>query len=191
MRRVSAIVLAAGKSTRFGGPNKVLADWNGRPMVRCVVDALVDVGLPVTVVTGRDADLVASTVSPANAVVNPRYEEGMGTSLACGVASLADADGFLIALADMPDLRAEVVEQLLSAFEAAESDAIVVPVYSDEPDRFGHPVIFASCYREALQSLSGDQGARAILREHTDRVIKVPVAGLLRDLDSPDASPEP
>lgn len=183
MRKVSAVVLAAGLSSRFGGPNKVLAPWRGRPMVRQVVDTLGECGLPVTVVTGRDAKLVQAAVAPASTAFNARFEEGMGTSIACGVASLGSCDGILIALADMPELRADVVSALLSAFQSAPEEAIVVPIYDAEPDRPGHPVLFSAKYRSELQALTGDQGARAILKANPAQIIEVPVTGRLDDID--------
>ena len=184
--RVSVVVPAAGLSRRFGGPNKLLQPWGKGTVVGAVVGALLSCGLPVIVVTGRDADLVAEAVTPAKAVYNERFAEGLGTSIACGVDACPDCDGFLVALGDMPELRPDVVQALLSSFNDAA--AILAPVYEAEPDRPGHPVLFGSAYREELSCLEGDEGARSVMVANKDRIKLIPVIGGLDDIDEPAAS---
>jgi molybdenum cofactor cytidylyltransferase len=142
--------------------------------------------------------LVAEAVAPSRTVFNPRFEEGLGSSIACGaratdpssagfqpVSGPEASDGYLIALADMPSLRSDVVRRLLEAFESAPLDAILAPVYSDEPDRPGHPVIFGSGHLRQLQLLDGDQGARPILLAHPEAVRLIAIEGALEDMDLP------
>lgn len=183
MRFVKAIVPAAGLSSRFGGPNKMLADWNGRSVVRNVVDTLVDCDIEVLVVTGRDAELVEQEVRPARCVFNAEFASGLGSSLAAGVSATGPCNGFLIALGDMPNLRAEAVRSLIDRFESAPEGAIVAPVYSTEPDRLGHPIVFCASYRATLEALSGDAGARSIIQANRDSVFEVACEGELVDLD--------
>ena len=89
----------------------------------------------------------------------------------------------MIALADMPDIDPVVVSKLIAELA---SDAIAAPVYSDEPDRLGHPVLFGADYRSALESLSGDAGARSIIEANRSKVIRIEVCGRFRDIDTPD-----
>lgn len=185
MRTVNAIVPAAGLARRFGGPNKLLQPCGESTVVGTVVRCLIRCGLPVIVVTGRDADEVARAATPAISVPNPRYEEGLGSSIAAGVAGSATADGYLIALGDMPGIRPAVIEALLQAFETADEHAILAPVYSSEPDRPGHPVLFAATYRPDLEHLSGDEGAKSILHANRGYLRLVPVDGALPDIDRP------
>ena len=185
MRTVSAIVPAAGQSTRFGGPNKLLQPWNGTTVVGAVVRALRESRLEVVVVTGRDADLVADAVEPAQTVFNPRFETGLGTSIAQGVAN-APEGGYLIALGDMPGILPEVVISLLEAYEQGTSDAIIAPIYADQPDRIGHPVLFGSNYRQNLIALHGDQGARSIIDSASQKLVRISVPGRLPDIDTPE-----
>ncbi|MFI5385473.1 MAG: NTP transferase domain-containing protein [Fimbriimonadales bacterium] len=185
MRAISAIVPAAGLSSRFGGPNKLLQPWGDMTVVGAVVRTLLDCGLRVVVVTGRDADLVAKAVEPARAVFNPRFEEGLGASIAAGVAASGPVAGFLIALGDMPGLQEGTVRALLTEFEGSPPDSIWAPVYAGEPDRPGHPMLFGSAYREALQALTADEGARRIVRANRDKLRLLPVPGDLNDLDRP------
>lgn len=185
MRKVSAIVPAAGLARRFGGPNKLLQPFGETTVVGSTVRCLVDCGLPVIVVTGRDADKVARAIGPATAVYNPRYEEGLGSSIAAGIAASGPSDGYLIALGDMPGIRSDVIERLLQEFETASAEAILAPVYSSEPDRTGHPVLFAGIYRPHLERLRGDEGAKAIVKRNHDKLRLVPVDGALPDVDQP------
>ncbi len=184
LKTVVAIVPAAGLSRRFGGPNKLLQPWDGGSVVGSVVQTLVETGLPVIVVTGRDANLVSEAAGPSRSVFNPKFEDGLGTSIAAGVAASEPCQGFLIALGDMPGLRAEVVRMLLEAFQLAPPGSLLSPVYSEEPERPGHPVLFDSTYRADLEALSGDEGARAVLQSNRHRLQLVPVGGALGDIDT-------
>ena len=185
MPGVSAVVPAAGLSSRMEGPNKLLLPWEGGTVVGAVASCLLSCGLDVVVVTGRDAELVAEAVSPARTVFNPDFAEGLGRSISVGVGACAEAEGWMIALGDMPGLDLGVVKLLLSRFASAGSDAIVAPVYSAEPERHGHPVIFGAAYRDELLALSDDSGARPIVARHLDLLVSVVVEGSLGDIDTP------
>jgi molybdenum cofactor cytidylyltransferase len=113
-------------------------------------------------------------------VVNERAADGMGSSLACGVAAAPDAAGWVIALADMPFIRADTV----SAVARALGSGAVVAAPS-HAGRRGHPVGFAAAFRRELEALSGDRGARSLLARHADRLTLVPSddPGVLRDVD--------
>lgn len=180
---IVAIVPAAGLSRRFGGPNKLLQPWGDSTVVATTVNMLLGCGLPTIVVTGRDADQVASAVHPAQAVFNPRFEDGLSSSIAVGVSNAGACDGFLIALGDMPTLRADVVTTLIDAFNQSPNNIILAPVYKEEPDRPGHPVLFGSAYRKELEALTGDGGARSVVRAHREKLRLVPVEGHLADID--------
>jgi molybdenum cofactor cytidylyltransferase len=185
MRSVSAIVTAAGLSTRFGGPNKLLQPWGEKNVVGAVVRSLLDCGLVVIVVTGRDAEQVEDAVQPAQSVFNPKFESGLGSSIACGVAN-APEGGYLIALGDMPGIRPDVVRTLLESYGHADSDAIIAPVYGDEPDRIGHPVLFGCSYRKDLLELTGDEGARSVIESADQKLVRISVPGSLPDFDAPE-----
>ena len=185
------MVLAAGRSTRMGGANKLLEDVGGRPLVARAVDALLASHAdPVVVVTGHQAAEVEGALGgrPLRVVRNSRPEAGMGASLARGVAALdrlrPPPDGALVALGDMPDVSAAGLEALLAAFQEAGPEAIVVPVHGG---RRGHPVLFGAAHLPALRRLAGDRGARAVLEANAGRVVEVPVddPGVLRDVDTP------
>jgi len=176
-------------------------------VIGTTVSTLLDACLSVVVVTGRDAALVEREIvsafhhhfstllgdddeKPAETIsiaFNPEWETaGLGRSIAVGVSAAPEADGYLIALGDMPGIRQDVIGALLEALESEGDETIVLPVYEDEPDRPGHPVFFGRAYRAALESLTGDEGARSILRANRESVRRVAVTGGLEDIDLPE-----
>jgi molybdenum cofactor cytidylyltransferase len=115
-------------------------------------------------------------------VVCKNAADGMGTSLAAGIKATADADGWVIALADMPFIRPETIR--LIAKGIVEGAAIAAPSYQGER---GHPVGFARRFRDDLLALNGDEGARQLLKAHPDWItlFEVDDPGVLRDIDTP------
>jgi molybdenum cofactor cytidylyltransferase len=188
--KIAAVVLAAGKSTRMGGDNKLLKSLHGQPMIARTIAALAaSPADPIIVVTGNDAAGVEAALKgrAVTTVHNPRFAEGMSTSLKAGLAALPDdADGVLIALGDMPAVTGQAVACLIAAFNPTEGRAIVVPSFQGKR---GNPVLFARAYVDEMTHLEGDTGARALLSAHADAVyeVEMPDAGILADADTPAA----
>ncbi|MDX1432119.1 MAG: molybdopterin-binding/glycosyltransferase family 2 protein [Gammaproteobacteria bacterium] len=189
--RVAALVLAAGQSKRMGARNKLLERVDGVPMVAHAVDAArAAAGGRVYVVTGHEAARIAEALAgreDVHFVHNPRYAEGLSTSLAAGLAALdADVDAALVCLGDMPRVTRAHIEALLAAFDPEEGRAICVPLWAGQR---GHPVLWARRFFDDIATIKGDVGARHLLGEYADLVCEVPVAddGVLLDVDSPDA----
>ena len=166
----------------MGGPNKLLLPYDDTTVVSAVVRTLLDCGLDVVVVTGRDADDVRRAVGPARTIHNPDFEKGLGTSIAAGVRAVPVTNAVLIALGDMPALREDVVNALVTH---ASSSNIVVPRYIDDPDTPSHPVLFGSAFRQSLTDLRGDKGAMSVIKQYSSSVMSVPVSGSLHDIDDP------
>ncbi len=187
--RVAAIVLAAGLSRRMGGPNKLLAVLDGVPIVRRVALALLaSKADPVLVVTGHQEEAVREALSglAVQLVPNPAYEEGLAASVRAGIeATPEDVDGALIALGDMPWVRAEHVDALIVAFDPRGPSTICVPVHER---RRGHPVLWSARHFGEMRKLEGDVGARELLERHAGAVLAVNVddAGVHLDVDTPD-----
>ena len=135
--RVTAVVLAAGAGSRFGG-GKLLASIDGRPVLQHVVDRLVEAGIQdLVVVLGADADAIDAAIDwgPARRVRNPDPGRGLSSSLRVGLDAVgADATAVVIALGDQPRLAVETIRALLEAARTADSDrTVVVPVYRRRP----------------------------------------------------------
>jgi molybdenum cofactor cytidylyltransferase len=187
---VAALVLAAGQSRRMGPVNKLLADVDGKPMVRHVVDAVLGSrARPVVIVTGHEAERVRAALDglPVTFVDNPDYAEGLSTSLRRGLAALPEtAQGALVCLGDMPLIESKQLDRLIAAFDPVAARAICVPVWHGKR---GNPVLWARRFFAEMQAVEGDVGARHLIGEHGDSVHEVEIESdaVLIDIDSPDA----
>jgi len=189
-RKLAAVVLAAGRSTRMGGPNKLLADVGGKPMVRIAAEqALASKARPVVVVTGHQRERVEAALSglPVTFVHNPDFADGLSTSLKAGVAALPqDVDGAIVCLGDMPHVDASLIDRLLAAFDPERGALVVVPTIGGKR---GNPVVWSRRFFPELAQLEGDVGARHLIASYPEAVAEVPVSGnaALLDIDTPDA----
>ena len=189
-RRIAAIVLAAGASSRMPGRNKLLCEVGGVALIeRAVRAAAASQCAQVLVVTGWQAEQVEAVVRAmpkpraVTLVRNPRHASGLGTSLGRAVAALPEAiDGALVQLADMPWVAAEHIDRLIEAFER-DGPAIVVPVRNG---RRGHPVLWPRSCFPALRELDGDAGARGLLERFASEVRAVPfdTDAIFEDVDT-------
>ena len=187
--RVAALVLAAGKSSRMGGPNKLLSRIDGRPLVAHVVDAaLASRAASVTLVTGHMADRVAEAVAgrAVACVHNPDYAEGMSTSLRAGLAAIPnEAEAVIVLLADMPRVTAAMIDQLIGAYDPARGALIIVPTFEG---RRGNPVLWSRRFFPDLDRISGDIGARNVIAAYPEAVVEVELGpAVALDLDTREA----
>jgi molybdenum cofactor cytidylyltransferase len=189
-RRVAAVVLAGGRSTRMGGPNKLLAEIGGRPLVRMAVEeALASRARPVIVVTGHQRDRVAAALAglPVTFVHNPDFAQGLSTSLKAGIAAVpTDVDAAVVCLGDMPQVGAGLIDRLLAAFDPDKGALVVVPTTDGKR---GNPVVWGRRFFADLAHIEGDVGARHLLAGFRDAVVEVAVAdrGALADVDTAEA----
>jgi molybdenum cofactor cytidylyltransferase len=189
-RRVAAVVLAAGRSTRMGGPNKLLAEIARRPLVRIAAEeALASRAGPVIVVTGHQRAEVEKVLAglPVRFVHNPDFADGLGTSLRAGIAAVpADADGAIVCLGDMPQVDAGLIDRLIGAFDPDRSALIVMPTFEGKR---GNPVLWSRRFFPDLMAIEGDVGARHLIGSYGEAVVEVPVEGkaALVDVDTPEA----
>jgi len=184
---ISAIVLAAGTSSRMGSP-KPLLTVGGRPLLEHVLETVRDAHVDdIVVVLGHEAERVRDRVSfdGARTVVNAEYKEGMSTSIRAGVrAADPRSDGLLIVLGDQPFVASATIDALIARRNGSDAK-ILIPTYEG---RRGNPVLLDRSLSEDVQSITGDQGCRAIFGRHTQGILEVPVEdpGILVDLDTPE-----
>jgi molybdenum cofactor cytidylyltransferase len=189
-RRVAAVILAAGRSVRMGGPNKLLAKIGGRPLVRIAAEeALASRARPVIVVTGHQREQVEAALDGLNVqrVHNADFVDGLSTSLKVGLAAVPDAvDGAIVCLGDMPQVRASLIDRLIGAFDPERGALVVVPTIDGKR---GNPVVWSRRFFPELMALEGDVGARHLIVRYAEAVTEVALAdtAALIDVDTPEA----
>ena len=186
---LTAIVLAAGRSTRMQQHNKLLLPWGAKRIAQVVVETVLSVAFEeVVVVVGHQRDSIQELLAdyPLRLVYNPGYAEGLSTSVARGVeAAGPQTAGYLFALGDMPRMAPQTIARLCQAFFQGATDTIAVPTVEE---RRGNPVIFSRSYRSELLQLEGDRGARPLVHKHAEKVVEVEVEdpGIFADVDTPE-----
>lgn len=185
---VGVIVLAAGRSTRMGAANKLIADLDGKQVVAHVVDGIAAAGLPPpVVVVGHMAAEVRAALGdrPATYVIAPDFAEGMSRSLRAGLAAAPpEWSAAIIALGDMPLVDPTTYEALAAA--AIDQVPVVVPTWHGKR---GNPLVWNRAHWGDLAALNGDGGGKVLLAALSDRLVEVPVddPGILSDVDTPEA----
>ena len=178
------LLLAAGSASRFGSdklqhplPHGVSIAVQAARHLKAEMPRVVAAVRPQAVATAR-----VLAAEGCEVVICERAAEGMGASLACAARAAGEADGYLVALADMPFVRRSTIAAVR---EALERGALLAAPYWRA--RRGHPVGFAGRLRAELEASSGDQGARRLLDAHAAELVKVPVGdpGAIRDIDRP------
>lgn len=182
---IVGVLLAAGASSRFGG-NKLLHLLDSGISVGAAAAGHLITAIPESLaVVKPDDDALPLLLSAQglSIVVNDRAGDGLGTSIACGVAAAARARGWVIALADMPMIRAATIERVANRLR--NGAALVAPVYRG---RRGHPIGFSKRFFAELTTLQSDRGGRDLLEQHADFLdqIEVDDRGVLLDLDYRD-----
>lgn len=186
---IAIAVLAAGRSSRMGNLNKLLATFDGVPLIRRSVEAALNGGgHPVITVLGHMADDIDRVLYnlPIKTVKNESYREGMSTSIKMALDQLApNVGGLMIHLADMPDISEVHIRTLIEHFIKAEEPSIVRATYSGQA---GNPVILPRTMFPLLHDLTGDSGARFLIKDSNLPVIDVELGKAAAcDVDTPAA----
>src|SRR2546423_956042 len=162
--QLAGLVLAAGRSTRMGGPNKLLEEINGKPLVRHVVEhVLASRARPIVVVTGHQKERVERALAGlvVTFVHNPDFAAGLSTSLKTGIAAVpVDADGAIVCLGDMPQVSAKLIDRLIAAVDPGGGALVVIPTILGKR---GNPVLWSRRFFADLARVEGDVGARHLI----------------------------
>ena len=184
---IGGVVLAAGLSRRMG-KNKLVAQVDGKALVRHAAEAAMAGGLdPVIVVTGHQAADIQNALAGLNVTLvhNPDYADGLSTSLKRGIESLPSSSaGAMVLLSDMPGVTGDLVAKVRAAFDPAGNRSICVAAAHGER---GHPVLWARRFFPELMRLTGDAGARGLMAAHAQQIAEVEAgnAAPLTDIDTP------
>ena len=186
--RIHALVMAAGQSRRMGNVNKLLAELNGKSLIRSVVENTCDSNVSaITVVTGFESEKIELALAGLNVnlVYNPDFASGLASSLRRGVLSMpSDCRGVVVLLGDMPHITTEMINQIVIRFDDGSANSIV---QAASYGKRGNPVMWAARYFDELCNISGDVGARHLIGEHSEHVIEVELGdAAAMDIDTPN-----
>jgi molybdenum cofactor cytidylyltransferase len=181
---IVGLLLAAGSATRFGSDKLRHALPHGVPIaVQAARHLKSEVATVFAVVKPETRELAAALrAEGCQVVICANAAEGMGASLACGARAAGKADGYLVALADMPFVRRSSIAAVRDAL--ASGATLAAPYFRA---RRGHPVGISGMFFEELLKLKGDEGAKHLLKENEHRLVKIPIGdpGVIRDIDTP------
>jgi len=182
--RIGIVVLAAGAATRFGS-SKLTVPIDGVPLVRRAALAALGASAHVVVITGAHRAAVESCIADlaVERVFNPGWADGIGGSIACGVAALSPScDATIIALGDQALIGSDEFRALIAAHARAPG-RIIAATYADV---VGPPCLFPPAFFGELIELAGDRGARMLLQRHSHLVDALPMACAAVDIDTVD-----
>jgi molybdenum cofactor cytidylyltransferase len=182
---VGVLLLAAGSSQRFGSDKRIAQLPDGRTLLNAAIECVLDSGLPLRVCLGAEDSALAATLERRgiDVAVCQTSPLGMGATLAEAARGLGDWSAVLVALADMPLIQPATIARIAAA---ATSEQIVVPSFRGQQ---GHPVAFGNHFFDLLTQCKGDRGARWVIEHNPQAVHELAIddAGILRDVDTPDA----
>lgn len=187
--KFSAILLAAGRSSRSGETHKLLSQLGQQSVIEKTADLLLFFpSIQTVTVTGDSEDRIRDLLGSRKLqlVHNKNFRNGMGSSIAVGIQALSPkADYTFICLGDMPFIRPSTIDTLMSTAADAPESSIIVPTFNGKR---GHPVVWGKRHFKSLSSLNSEVGGREIIRTNSEKVIEVEVddPGILIDLDTPE-----
>ncbi|WP_413586724.1 nucleotidyltransferase family protein [Bdellovibrio sp. HCB274] len=188
--RVSCLLLAAGKSSRMSGRNKLLLPFAGTSLVRRTAMEVLSINFEEMIaVTGHEADSISSELKdlPLKVVLNKEFESGMHSSIRTGLSNLRKYhDGFFICHSDQPELDSKMLKDMIRVFEEHEGKNIV---YLSCQGKTSQPILIPREFApEILQYPDGDYGCSYLLNKYSQRLapLEIKEEMYLRDLDTPE-----
>jgi len=184
MTEPTILLLAAGRSARMRGRDKLLEDVAGQPLLRLMASRATKAAVPVRVVLGPDQPTRRAALDGlAVEIVEAEGDDGMAASIRAGVAGLGGP--VLLVLTDMPEITANDLYLMVTLAAQAPKAILRAATKDGQP---GHPVLFPADLLPDLAQLTGDEGARAILKREAKRVHLLPLADdrAAIDLDTPE-----
>jgi molybdenum cofactor cytidylyltransferase len=184
--KIAGLILAAGCSSRMGDENKLMMPFQGKPMLKHVVNASLNSNMTQTfVVVGHQSSEIKNLVQSDDiqCVENEQWETGMASSIVAGISQLKQFDGFLILLGDMPLVTPELINEIIFHGSA---DKIVIPI---KDGLHGNPVFFGSKFRDELLTLYGDSGAKKVIQDNLSSMIKIEIQSntIFKDYDTKES----
>jgi len=186
MANIPILLLAAGGSTRMGQAKQLLS-WGNQTLIEHQIQTLRYTGRPVLVVLGSNSDRIEPVIAKfdVDIFINSDWEKGMGSSISLGISQIIQkfpkADGVLITVLDQPLITTSYFQKMLDAIQPGSRQIIVSRSASGWT---GVPVLFDRCYFDELSQLADDEGAKKVIKRHTENVRLIEAGEILEDMDS-------
>jgi len=184
---ISAILLAAGQSKRMNGENKLIKEIQGIPLIKLSVKNILASSIDeLIIVLGHQKEIVEKLIDKHEKikfVFNKDFESGMASSIKTGLDNLSEKiEAFFICLGDMPMINQDVYNQLIRSRNNKE---IIVPTYKGQQ---GNPILFSKSMKSIIISIEGDIGAKKILEQNKDKILKVKIddINITKDFNTKD-----
>ena len=192
---ISAILLAAGESSRMKGKNKLTIDIDGVPLIKYAVKNILGSGVDeVIIVLGHEKSIIENIIKKNKKIkfiYNESYKNGMASSIKKGLSSISkNAEAFFICLGDMPDVNQNIYNKLMKArynynkkLAPEKKKEIIIPTFEEKD---GNPILFSRFMKEKIMNISGDVGAKEILDTNKNKILYVPFknSGITLDFDT-------
>ena len=184
---ISAILLAAGQSKRMNGVNKLTKEIQGIPLIKLSVKNILASSInELIIVLGHQKEIIEKLIDKNEKikfVFNKNFESGMASSIKTGLNNLSEkTEAFFICLGDMPMINQDVYNQLIRSRNNKE---IIIPTYKGQQ---GNPVLFSKSMKSKIISIEGDIGAKKILEQNKDKILKVKIddINITKDFNTKD-----
>ena len=184
---ISAILLAAGKSKRMNGENKLTKNINGKPLIKYSVENIIKSSVDrIIIIIGHKSNDIKNLIPKSKKIkfiFNKDYKSGMSSSIKVGLNNLPKkTQSFFICLADMPKINKDIYNQLI---KHSKNKEIIVPNYKKQK---GNPVLFSISMKDEIMNIDGDQGAKKILDINKDKVFNFEINddGILKNYNTPN-----
>ena len=171
---ISAILLAAGQSKRMNGENKLTKEIQSIPLIKHSVKNILNTSIEeLIIVLGHQKEIIEKLIDKHQKikfVFNKDFENGMSSSIKTGINHLSkNTEAFFICLGDMPMINSDIYNQLIKSKNQKD---IIVPTYNKEQ---GNPILFSISMKSTIMSVKGDKGAKKILEQNKNKILKVEI----------------
>jgi len=184
---ISTILLAAGQSKRMSGENKLIKNVKGIPLIKCALNNILKSSVDETVIVlGYQSEIIKKLIDKNEKikfVFNPNFATGMASSIKKGIENLSHkTEAFFISLGDMPSINYNTYDRLI---EFKKNEKIIVPIFKGQK---GNPVLFSKLMKEKVMLVQGDIGAKKILEQNKNKILKVKIddINITKDFNTKD-----
>ncbi len=184
---ISAILTAAGQSTRMNGENKLTKEVKGMPLIKHSIKNILDSSIDeLIIILGHEKEIIEKLIinnKKIKIVFNKNFKNGLSSSIKTGLKHLSkNTNAFFICLADMPLVNKNIYNELI---ESMKNNEIVVPTYKGQ---YGNPVLFSKSMKSSIMKIQGDIGAKNLIELNKDKVLKHEVddRGIKKDFNTID-----